>query len=346
MSAALDTGPIIEVYKGEHLQLHTRMPLDQIVVIGLERRTGRRVRPGDYRAFLVNVADSEELAGTPTLVNVRREFGHVILVGGRDGELSREMVSIRELLGPVVRQIITELDPDETYWGYCVSAPSIEHFPIARPIPTVEGTVDFYADEPAPSPLKVRRAAEPELPPFDLAQLGEGGPMLTGTGVILTAQTYDLLTRDLVLSEIMEVGGFLAGRAMRAAGRTDTYLLVVETILPAQHSGASGGLFTFTPDSFRDMNAQLDTMEGQRLVGWYHTHLFGATKEMGLSRTDLGLHFRTFQQPWQVAGLINYFRGRRVLRFYVRYGNTMTECPQWIINECDGYRRAGAALGA
>jgi hypothetical protein len=220
------------------------------------------------------------------------------------------------------------------------------HYPIARPVPAVHGTMEFHTGDVTQSRFRVNRSVEPELPEFLTDELGESAATLTGTGVILTAATHELLAQGLPLSDLMEVGGFLSGKAFRAGDRPGAHLLLIEGVIPAQHAGASGSQFTFTGDSFREMNHRLDTMEGQRLLGWYHTHLFPATDQMGLSSTDVGLHFRTFQQPWQVAGLINYFDARRTLRFYVRDGSTMTECPQWIVDERGRYRAARAALGS
>jgi hypothetical protein len=93
---------------------------------------------------------------------------------------------------------------------------------------------------------------------------------------------------------------------------------------------------TFTPDSFSSMQRRLQA-EGSdvRLVGWYHTHLFAATRSPGLSRVDDELHLTTFRSPWQVAGLVNLDLARdprgRVLRFYVRRPHGMIRCPEEVL---------------
>lgn len=98
--------------------------------------------------------------------------------------------------------------------------------------------------------------------------------------------------------------------------------------LPAEQVGASLLHFTFTGDSFDRVKRRLDQdRQGERLLGWYHTHLFPATEAMGLSSIDYRLHFTTFRIPWQVAGLVNLDGDDRVLRFYVRRGDEMSLCP-------------------
>ena len=66
-------------------------------------------------------------------------------------------------------------------------------------------------------------------------------------------------------------------------------------------------------------------------MGWYHTHLFRATDDEGLSTVDVQMHHTTFKRPWQVAGLLNIGLSsgaeERVLRFYVGHGRSMAPCP-------------------
>ncbi|GIH10887.1 hypothetical protein Rhe02_89540 [Rhizocola hellebori] len=336
----------VELYKGESLTLHSRLPLADLVYVGLLEEMGLSAKTLNYRVVAVNIADEQELTGEPELINVRHDFGHLIISGSQaNGIPYKRWFPIRELLAPTVRKIAHELDPVEKLWGYCLASPVISQFPIARPVPVVQGTMEIHTGDTTQSRFRVKRSVEPTLPEFDLDELGREGKTLAGTGVILTEATHKLLSETLPLSDRMEVGGFLSGKAFRSS-RPGAHLLLIQSVLPAQHAGASGMQFTFTGDSFREMNSKLDTMDGQRLLGWYHTHLFPATDQMGLSMTDVGLHFRTFQQPWQVAGLINYYGVRRVLRFYVRDGEEMSECPQWIIDDRGRYRNAGNALGA
>ena len=67
--------------------------------------------------------------------------------------------------------------------------------------------------------------------------------------------------------------------------------------------------------------------------------------DTGLSMIDIETHFATFRRAGQVAGLINLFDRRRVLRFFGKVEDEMRECPLWIGDERGRYRVAGTSLG-
>jgi proteasome lid subunit RPN8/RPN11 len=138
------------------------------------------------------------------------------------------------------------------------------------------------------------------------------------------------------LSHRVEEGGFLIGRVFLDADCDGGYIVEITEALTAQFTGASLLHFTFTGDSFAEIKQSLRTRDqGERIVGWYHTHLFPATDAMGLSSIDLTLHFNTFRVPWQLAGLVNldFEKSSRVLRFYIRDGNQMIQCPHWTLED-------------
>jgi hypothetical protein len=150
--------------------------------------------------------------------------------------------------------------------------------------------------------------------------------------VLVPAALVDDLTRTQAFSAEVEEGGFLVGKVWTDAADPAGTIIELGAAPPAEHTGASFLHFTFTGTSFDAVKRDLrGVYGGNRLVGWYHTHLFPATDAMGLSSIDLRLHLTTFRQPWQVAGLLNLEAARRVLRFYVRRGDDMAECPQWVI---------------
>ena len=104
--------------------------------------------------------------------------------------------------------------------------------------------------------------------------------------------------------------------------------------LQAQHTGASLLHFTFTGDSFTAIHQEITrNRPREQLLGWFHSHLFAANGDDGLSSIDYRLHFTTFRQSWQLAGLVNLGHdGDRVLRFYARVGDDMLLCPLQIID--------------
>jgi proteasome lid subunit RPN8/RPN11 len=171
------------------------------------------------------------------------------------------------------------------------------------------------------------------------------GEYITPINVMMTDATKSLLLKDLPLSQRIEEGGFFLGTVRAIAGEQTRYLVEITAVTPAQSSGAGKGHFTFTADSFAAVNQlRAERGQGEELVGWYHTHLFEAGTGLGLSDVDLDLHFATFRRPWQVAGLLNVTKHRRVLRFYGRQDNDMRACTQWIRHERDRYLPAGVGV--
>jgi hypothetical protein len=152
--------------------------------------------------------------------------------------------------------------------------------------------------------------------------------------VLVDEPVYADLTRLHHFSSEVEEGGFLVGQVYEDAEQPGTFLAHVTAALPVRHTGASLLHFTFTGDSFDHVKRAIDREHrGKQMLGWYHTHLFAATDDIGLSTIDFRLHFTTFHLPWQIAGLVNLDGQRRVLRFYVRQNDTMALCPHQAITK-------------
>ena len=99
-------------------------------------------------------------------------------------------------------------------------------------------------------------------------------------------------------NEINEVGGALVGQWCSEEG-TGRQFVAVKHVLPARYTRQGSVYLTFTQDTLVDMHGQIDKrFEGERIVGWYHTH-----PRMGvfLSHYDTWLHSNFFPEPWQVA---------------------------------------------
>ncbi|MCP4697648.1 MAG: hypothetical protein GY862_12470 [Gammaproteobacteria bacterium] len=168
----------------------------------------------------------------------------------------------------------------------------------------------------------------------DFAILAGGGDRSAPVKVLLHEAVFLDLDKKRSFSNKVEEGGFLVGRVYEDGDVPNTQLVELTAALGAEHTGASLFHFTYTVDSFVAFkNILRRYFPKQRMLGWYHTHLSPANTEMGdLSSSDLELHFTTFRQPWQLAGLINLDApGKRTLRFYVRQNSLMVPCPQWII---------------
>jgi hypothetical protein len=183
----------------------------------------------------------------------------------------------------------------------------------------------------------LEEVAEPEPPESTLADLGvdlaDGriGSSADGPVSIVMDETvrHNFLAAAPFSTEIEE-GGFLTGQVFRDRNRAGCFIIEISGVVAAERSVASVIDFTFTGESFLDIGAKIATSSPQeRLLGWYHTHLFAATDAFGLSATDVMLHRTTFRRPWQVAALVNVTKAARVLRFYRAHRGTMTLAPCW-----------------
>lgn len=98
-----------------------------------------------------------------------------------------------------------------------------------------------------------------------------------------------------------EVGGWLAGKE-RVDKSNGKRFIVIDTVLPGEHTQQGPAHLTFTGDSQIAMHAHLENhLPGKVILGWYHTH-----PRMGifLSQWDVWLHQNFFPERWQVALVI------------------------------------------
>ncbi|MEU4153302.1 JAB N-terminal domain-containing protein [Streptomyces sp. NPDC026659] len=339
----------VELYRGD-----ARVPERRVGLIALLKAVLADELAGDRGQAAFNlrfqpIEDPEDYPGPPLLKNRQSGYGYLNVMAQVEGRvIYRHPHSVKGLLGPALTALAREIDASEEYWSFRIDAPGMDDAPVRRLPPPVSGAMDVDISRSARLSFGVRPAAEPELPEFDLVE--SALPPSTEdqrVTVVLAPGIERLLTRELPLSDRVEEGGFLFGKAYRRPEAEERYVVVVEHVLPAEHTGASLMHFTFTGDSFRAMSRALrDRHPGARLVGWYHTHLFPAVGRMGLSGTDIDLHRATFRRPWQVAALINYSEGNRVLRCYARSDATMEASSLWSRDDnSDRYRPAASSLG-
>jgi hypothetical protein len=329
----------IELYRGPGYVLSGRIPLAGVVKLALEDIMRRPLDAPRILLEVFEVPDEVGAAGLPDVRYLFPRYGYATVQVEEHGRLVyRHPHPIDELVTRPLRDVLRTAYPDETHWGFCLVGPGLPRPAVVRPEPAVRGVVEVtpYQEGEAP-PFRIRRVPEEPLPVASLADFGVGYAGTDGAAfikVLVPESLHDDLTRARHFSDQVEEGGFLIGRALRDADAPGTYLVEVTAALAAEHTGASLLHFTFTGDSFDAVKRALRAAHpGKRLLGWYHSHLFAATSEMGLSSIDLQLHFTTFRQPWQLAGLVNLDDNQRTLRFYVRQGDTMALCPQWVTHE-------------
>ncbi|MFI9249952.1 JAB N-terminal domain-containing protein [Streptomyces sp. NPDC053069] len=349
---------MVLLYKGTSFDLVGKMTLSSLMVEGLRRDLpdSEPDEPLIMHLRYVRKPDPRLVDGPRTIHNLRSQIGRLGVIVSQGGEtvIDREY-PVRELLGPVLQHVVQQLDADEQVWGFCIDHPSLSGLALGRSTPEVEGTMDLNLRESRRS-FTVRKVAEPPVPGVDPADLGIDAAGLGQVTVLLSGDIHGHL-QEMKLSRRLEEGGFLLGKVLRVLGpeRTegadddgeapaDRYLVEITEVTPAEHAGAGALHFTFTGDSFREVNQRI-TASGQdrQLMGWYHTHLFSGN-ESGLSSIDVDLHLGTFRQPWQVAGLINLTSEERLLRFYARSGDSVRECEQWVKDDRGRYRLARAVV--
>jgi proteasome lid subunit RPN8/RPN11 len=153
------------------------------------------------------------------------------------------------------------------------------------------------------------RIAPPDVPqpratlrPLENAQRwvsphGDNGIEPT-VSVFLDRAAYIRVSVHSSSSDTVEVGGVLVGDWC-VDEETGEQFVIVKHALPARHTLQGSVYLTFTQDSLVDLHEQIEKrFEGERIVGWYHTH-----PRMGifLSHYDTWLHKNFFPEPWQVA---------------------------------------------
>jgi len=333
------TNPI-QIFRGGQDRQFMAVEFMDVVRIALERLLRWDLEGAQIQVVLVCVPDSFPAApGSPRVENLIPEFGYARVTVIHQGRvIYRHPHPVLDLLTDVLRELLRKEDPDEMLWTFRIDVPGLPDVSSYRPAPAVAGAIEIQPYAPGETPaFTVRRVAEEDPPVRTLRDFGldamsgtEGPPVQ----VVVAGELREDLMRRRPFSPDVEEGGFLVGRVFRDGDRPDGYLVEVTGAPGAEHTGASLLHFTFTGESFVEVRRSLQRdRPGDRLVGWYHTHLFAATEDFGLSSIDLVLHFGTFTIPWQVAGLVNVDGDTRTLRFYVRQGNTMVQCVHWVLDE-------------
>lgn len=309
-------------------------------VVQLQLRTSPDAR---LTMELFEVSESAEISGDPTLYHLTSNWGYARLTVFQGQQIIYSHPHrLSELVAAGLRKRLLALDPDESWWAFalCEAEEAFTHlepgelerlWARVRPTPQSEGTMTLdHSSDPTVPKLRIRPVPPLPLPELNVSSLSTT-LVAAGTAsvsVLMSPAVYAELKVHQAFSRALESGGFLVGTPYQVQGEAKRYAVVVTGALPAEHTGASFLHFTFTGDSFAAVKQTLRQQRPlDRLVGWYHTHLFPAREEMGLSTVDVQLHRVTFQQPWQLAGLVNLSDEERVVRCYVREGIRMLRCP-------------------
>ncbi len=336
------------VYRRDGTAL-SQLPLLPIVQESLQQILGRSLAELliDLKVYPVPLAS--QWVSTPIMVNLSANYGYaeVRVLEKKGTVIYQHPHTIEELIAQTLQKTLKHTYPNETHWGYYLMMPGIappppkvhplDHLSTSRLTPAVEGSVIVTPYGPNERPaFELKRIPEPPLPKASLEDfhlISSGGDRQAFVKVLVHEPVFNDFDHQRTFSNQVEEGGFLVGRVYEDRDVIGTYWVEVTSAVKAEHTGASLFHFTYTGDSFAAFKRILrEQYPEQRLLGWYHTHLFPATPAMGLSSIDLQSHFTTFRLDWQLAALINLDSpSQRTLRFYVRQSNIMMLCPQWIV---------------
>jgi len=114
---------------------------------------------------------------------------------------------------------------------------------------------------------------------------------------------------DKSLTEGTELGGALLGRVCSPDE------LIIESAVAAAGSGGSSASFRFSPGFWARL-VETGLHGGQRVVGWFHSHLCDEGHPEGLSHTDLRIMYRHFAAPWLMTALVCVSRQGSQVQWY------------------------------
>jgi hypothetical protein len=203
----------------------------------------------------------------------------------------------------------------------------------------VEGVFPLHVPRRSGSRATFQRVTEHTFDTRTLADFGAlqtRKPELPGTRrLIWQPAAYEALIHSQPVSNAVEVGGYLVGQVYTQADAPETLLVDVQHVLAAVGTQASAALLLFTGDSWSALRRRLSSdLRGLRLVGWWHTHLFPATDDFGLSGLDEALHRQFFSNPWHFAALLNVSREQgRVLRCYQPDEQNVLQESSYLVSE-------------
>lgn len=120
--------------------------------------------------------------------------------------------------------------------------------------------------------------------------------------VFLHQRVNHSMTRHAHLNRDREVGGILLGEIHREPAEGIVYPVITQS-LPAHFAVESRGHLTFTRETWLELHRKREEQfPDLEIVGWYHTH---PGLDIFLSAWDLFIHNHFFNQPWQIALVID-----------------------------------------
>ncbi len=125
-------------------------------------------------------------------------------------------------------------------------------------------------------------------------------PSVTEFRITISDQAYEFMQKHAKEKTDIEVCGVLIGEIYK--DKLGAFLEITNAIR-GEHAVNQGVEVTFTHETWAYIHEEKDSKyPDKRIVGWYHTHpRFG----IFLSPQDMFIHENFFNQPWQVAFVID-----------------------------------------
>lgn len=327
----------VELYRGVEHKFFGIIPFMPLLRESVTNLLGFDSPLLTIRILILDVPEeTPTVTGFPIVEHLMTEFGYAyIKVYEGDYLIYQHPHPVSDVITFALQKRLRAMYPGEGMWSFRLDIPGMPSLSTRVETPRVEGSMIISE---RPRSFNIRRI-EPDAPPRrSLAHYGvtaTGEQSVAKVKVVLPEKIERALLMTHPFSWDVEEGGFLIGSVYLEDEVAGSYIVEIADMPVAQHTGASLLHFTFTGDSFAEVKRILrNDARGLRLVGWYHTHLFPATDTFGLSSIDVKLHFTTFTNAWQVAGLVNLdSKSKRTLRFYIAQQDKMTLCPHWMIDE-------------
>ncbi len=168
---------------------------------------------------------------------------------------------------------------------------------------TVADAEQIHEERETNDPTSATRDPQPETKTAGIL-VDNGYPAACAVAIWLDETPLRLMQGHARSSLRREVAGVMIGP--RPEKQPDgRYVVHVTDMIIAKHTKMAGASVTYTPESWRYLNDQLEKMypDGDMvMVGWYHTHPgFG----IFLSNMDLFIHTNFFTQKWHIAYVLD-----------------------------------------
>lgn len=142
---------------------------------------------------------------------------------------------------------------------------------------------------------------KPDISEIQLTQLTEHPfPMSAEYRIAVSDRAYEALCNHAKENDTIEICGVLIGNVYKDEGGP---FLEISDVIRGEHADNKMGEVKFTQETWSYINDIKDAeYSDKKIVGWYHSHpRFGVF----LSTQDFFIHKNFFNQPWQVAYVID-----------------------------------------